>query len=157
MTVRKITKLLGDIPIRRVEQGDGLVDRANAEIGESIFTRLMTGDEIYNAYVPLSLEHKQLADTAFELNESETNELLDEVFRIREDVVEIEKETKKDSLLQAFGLLLSMFLLAIALIAVAQVFFSISTAQEIPSGYVLTFLKMLFQYITRQPVEVPEG
>lgn len=147
MTVRQITKLLGEIPVRRVEGGDGWVDRANAELGESLFSRSMTGDEIMAKYTTFSPEQKDTADTAFEISEAEMNELVDEVYRIREDVVEKEKDSNKDSYLQAFGLLLSMFLMAFGLIAAFLVTMALWSNKQVPEGYVFQLGKALFDYL----------
>ncbi len=147
MAVRQITKLLGEIPVRRVEGGDGWVDRANAEIGETIFSRGMTGEELLAKYITLPQEQKDTADTAFEINETEMSELVDEVYRIREDVVEKEKDSAKDSWLQTFGLLFSMFLTAFGLIAVFLVIMTQVTNKQVPEGYVFQLGKALFEYL----------
>lgn len=147
MAVRQITKLLGEIPVRRVEGGDGWVDRANAEVGENLFTRNMSGEEIMAKYNTLTGDLKQIVDTAFEINESEMNELVDEVYRIREDVVEQKKDSNTDSYLQIFGLLLSMFLSAIGLIAVAIVITVSISSKQAPDGYVFQLGKALFEYL----------
>ena len=147
MAVRQITKLLGEIPVRRVEGGDGWVDRANAEIGETIFSRAMTGEELVAKYITLPQEQKDTADAAFEINETEMSELVDEVYRIREDVVEKEKDSAKDSWLQTFGLLFSMFLTAFGLIAVFLVIMTQVTNKQVPEGYVFQLGKALFEYL----------
>lgn len=146
MAVRQITKLLGGIPVRRVEGGDDWVDRANAELGETIFTRHLTGDEIMVKYTGLTLEQKQIADTAFEVSDVELNELVDEVYRIREDAVELVKDSNKDSYLQVFGLLLSMFLTAMGIIAAFLVVMTSLSNKQVPDGYVFQLLQALFEH-----------
>lgn len=153
MAVRQITKLLGEIPVRRVEGGDGWVDRANAEIGETIFSRSMTGEELLSKYLTLTLEQKGTADAAFEINEAEMNELVDEIYRIREDVVEKEKDSAKDSWLQTFGLLFSMFMTAFGLIAVFLVIMTQLTNKQVPEGYVFQLGKALFDYLINQSTQ----
>lgn len=147
MALRQITKLLGEVPVRRVEGGDGWVDRANAEIGETIFSRSMTGEELLAKYLTLTQEQKDTADAAFEINEAEMNELVEEVYRIREDVVEKEKDSAKDSLLQTFGFLLTMFLTAFGLVAVFLVVMTQLTNKQVPEGYVFQLGKALFEYV----------
>ena len=147
MAVRQITKLLGTIPVRRVEGGDGWIDRANAELGENIFHRSMSGDEIANKYSVLNADQKMIADTAFEINETEMTELVDEVYRIREDVTENVKDDKKDSALQTFGFILSMFLTSAGLIAATFVILATVRNHDIPPGYVFQVGKALFTYL----------
>ena len=150
MTVRQTTKLLGEIPVRRVEGGDQWVDRANAELGLAIFHRSMTGEELIVKYNTLNMEQRGIADAAFELSDGEINELLDEVYRIREDKTENQRDRNKDSLLQASALLFSMFLTAVALIVVAFVIMASTSSKDIPEGYVVQMGKMLLQYFVNR-------
>ena len=150
MTVRQTTKLLGEIPVRRVEGGDQWVDRANAELGLAIFHRSMTGEELMAKYNTLNMEQRGIADAAFELSEGEINELLDEVYRIREDKTENQRDRNKDSLLQASALLFSMFLTAVALIVVAFVIMASTSSKDIAEGYVFQMGKMLLQYFVNR-------
>ena len=150
MTVRQTTKLLGEIPVHRVEGGDQWVDRANAELGLAIFHRSMTGEELMVKYNTLNMEQRGIADAAFELSDGEINELLDEVYRIREDKTENQRDQNKDSLLQASALLFSMFLTAVALIVVAFVIMASTSSKDIPEGYVFQMGKMLLQYFVNR-------
>ena len=156
MGVRQITKILGDIPIRRVEGGDAWVDRANAELRENIYSRSMSGDEIIAKYETLNLEQKELSDIAFDANDAEINELVDEVYRIREDVVETKKDSHKDSYLQVFGLLLSMFLTAIGVIVVVLVIMASATDKQIPDGFIYQLGKFIFEYLLEDKVYLPD-
>lgn len=156
MTVRQITKLLGDIPVRRVEGGDGWIDRANAELRENIFHRNMTGEEIMAKYESLPLEQREITDIAFEINDSEMNELVDEVYRIKEDVEEKVKDSRKDSYLQAFGLLLSMFLVAIGIIIVLLVIVSSMNDKQVPDGFIYQMGKFVFEYFLGDYIYNPE-
>lgn len=156
MTVRQITKLLGDIPVRRVEGGDGWIDRANAELRENIFHRNMTGEEIMVKYESLPLEQREITDIAFEINDSEMNELVDEVYRIKEDVEEKVKDSHKDSYLQAFGLLLSMFLVAIGIIFVLLVVVSSMNDKQAPDGFIYQMGKLVFEYFLGDYIYNPE-
>mgnify|MGYP000322993369 CR=1 FL=1 len=99
MAVKRIARTIDEIPVRRVEGGDALVDRANAELGRSVFKRAMTGVELSNAYDELSIDDRKIADLAFEITDKEMSELMDEVYRIREDSNVANKETHHDPLL----------------------------------------------------------
>lgn len=155
MTVRQVTKILGDIPVRRVEGGDGWITRANTDIGEEKFKRYMTGDDIASTYNTLTLEQRISADTAFALNDVEVNELVDEVFRIREEQSEEKKENRNDSMLQVFGFILALMLLALGGIAVSLVVVTTLRNQEVPTGYILATFQMLIRYLTHQELDVP--
>ena len=155
MGIRQTTKILGEIPVRRVEGGDEWVDRANAELGEATFHRSMTGDEIMAKYNTLTPELRPIADAAFELSEVEVSELIDEVYRIREDRTENVKDQNKDSLLQAFALLLSMFLTALGIIAVVLVIMGTVSSKEVPDGYVFQLGKLLFDYFLGRELTEP--
>lgn len=155
MTVLRVTKILGDIPVRRVEGGDGWIARANAEIGEEKFKRSMTGEEITVVYNNLTVEQRTLADAAFELADVDITELVEEVFRIREDQTEEEKVSRNDSALQTFGFVVSLVLCSLGAVAVALVIVSTIGSHEVPTGYMLTMFKMLIRYLTHQDLEIP--
>jgi len=155
MTVRQVTKILGEIPIRRVDGGDDWIMRANAELSEEKFRRFMNGDDIAIVYNGLNLDQRAIADRAFELSDAEINDLVDEVFRIREDQSEGEKVSRNDSFLQIFGFLFSLTLLSLGGVAVALVFVSTLQSQEVPTGYVLSTIQMLIRYIAQQDIGTP--
>lgn len=151
MGIRQISKILGDIQVRRVDGGDSWVDRANAELGIATFTRNMTGEEIAAKYSQLNPEQQIVADAAFTSSDAEINELVEEVYRIKEDIVEIVKDSNKDSYLQVFGLILSMLLTAFALIATFLVIMATLSNKDIPDGYVLQMGKALMEYLINEP------
>ena len=107
-------------------------------------------------YESLPLEQREITDIAFEINDSEMNELVDEVYRIKEDVEEKVKDSHKDSYLQAFGLLLSMFLVAIGIIIVLLVIVSSMNDKQVPNGFIYQMGKLVFEYFLGDYIYNPE-
>jgi hypothetical protein len=137
MAVKRIARTIDEIPVRRVEGGDALVDRANAELGRSVFKRAMTGVELSNAYDELSIDDRKIADLAFEITDKEMSELMDEVYRIREDSNVANKETHHDSKLNSLVVILSL-LMGVVGLSIASVAYAVMlNGNEVQHGIVL--------------------
>lgn len=147
MGLRQISNLLDDIPVRRVEGGDSWVDRANAEIGEDVFNRSMTGEELGLAYGKLAVEHRATADTAFEVDDAEMKELIDEVMRIREESKVFGIEGERRTFFQLFAVVLGMFMIAIGGVSLMIFYAGAVSVHETPKGYAFAMAKLVGQHV----------
>ena len=147
MGLRQISNLLDDIPVRRVEGGDSWVDRANAEIGEDVFNRSMTGEELRLAYGKLAVEHRATADTAFEVDDAEMKELIDEVMRIREESKAFGIEGERRTFFQLFAVVLGMFMIVIGGVSLMIFYAGAASDHETPKGYAFAMAKLVGQHV----------
>ena len=147
MGLRQISNLLDDIPVRRVEGGDSWVDRANAEIGEDVFNRSMTGEELRLAYGKLAVEHRATADTAFVVDDAEMKELIDEVMRIREESKVFGIEGERRTFFQLFAVVLGMFMIAIGGVSLMIFYAGAVSVHETPKGYAFAMAKLVGQQV----------
>lgn len=155
MSLIKVANLLIDIPIRRVENGDELIRSANLELGEEKFNRNMNGNDLLTIYNTLTTEQKTTIDNVFDLHDQEIGELIKEVFRIKENESVDLMDTKRDSLIMTTGFFLSMFFMAVGLLALSIIFYNVAMAHDIPKGHVFGIFKAMWNYFVGQSLEVP--
>lgn len=85
MSVRQLSTVLEDVAIRRIRGGDEIISAMNQVAGQEIFARDMTGEDILVSWMALMPDMRAKLDQSCAVTSANLNELLDEVYRIREE------------------------------------------------------------------------
>ena len=146
MTVRQLSMILEDVPIRRVNGGDEWIAKMNVTVGQNLFDRDMSGSDLIPVWLSLKPEMRTKLDEMITLTPDQLNGLLEEVYRIREDKTP-SATSAKDAILNTLSITLTLILIGTAVAVACLYGVYLKTNEEVPSDFVMNSIIGLVKFI----------
>lgn len=146
MSVRQVSMILEDVPIRRVNGGDDWIAKMNITAGQNLFDRDMSGTDLIPVWLTLNPDMRKQLDDILSLTPDQLNGLLEEVYRIREDKTP-SATSAKDAIINTLSVMLTLMLIGIAVSVACLYGAYLKTNEEVLSDFVMISIIGLVKFI----------